>query len=141
MASTCSGDLGFVVAEPGGVAERRAALGKVAQAVDPASDDLAARVPNVADGIDHDERGYDHIPELRRPRTQPRGNHVFEPGGLAARGAAAHAHAPLGEVGGRVVARPICIVGAGPTQRLPSIAEIEDDGRWNDGNRPRIPNL
>src|SRR5882672_11502079 len=129
-----------IAIQPCGVAEWRAAFREVAKTVDAAGNDVPARVPNVADGIHHDERRDDHLPKLGRPRPQPCRNHVFEAGGLAARGSTAHTDAPLGEVGGRGIARAIGIVGAGPTQRLPSIAEIEDDGRWNDGNRPLIPN-
>src|SRR5882762_2509925 len=130
------------------VAERRAAGGQILQAVDELAvrsatrgDELPARVADVADGVHHDQRRDDHITEARRPRPDPRGDHLFDPGRLATRGAATHADAPVRVVGGRVVARLICIVSARPTQRLPSIAEIEDDGRWNDGNRPHIPNL
>src|SRR5882762_11950920 len=130
------------------VAERRAAGGQILQAVDELAvrsatrgDELPARVADVADGVHDDQRRDDHITEARRPRPDPRGDHLFDPGRLATRGAATHADAPVRVVGGRVVARLICIVSARPTQRLPSIAEIEDDGRWNDGNRPHIPNL
>src|SRR6266850_3288996 len=130
-----------IAIQPCGVAEWRAAFREVAKTVDAAGNDVPARVPNVADGIHHDERRDNHLPKLGRPRPQPCRNHVFEAGGLAARGSTAHTDAPLGEVGGRGIARAIGIVGAGPTQRLPSIAKIEDDGRRNDGNRPLIPNL
>src|SRR5436190_2478962 len=130
-----------IAIEPRGVAERRAALGEVAKTVDAAGNDLPARVSHIPDRIHHHQRADDYVAKPRRPGADAGRNHLLDSRSLAARGPATHADSAVRIVGGRVVARAVGVIRARPTQRLPSVAKIEDDGRWNDGNRPLIPNL
>src|SRR6266550_19965 len=130
-----------IAIQPRGVAERRPAFGEVAKTVDATGNDLPARVSHIPDRIDDNQYADNDITELRGPGSDPRRHHLLEARRFAAGSTATHADTPVGVVGAGIVTRAVGIVGARPTQGLPSIAEIEDDGRWHDGNRPLIPNL
>src|SRR5882672_6280536 len=112
-----------IAIQPRRIAQWRAAFGEVAQAVDTAGNDLAARVPHIAHRVHHHQRGDDHVTEPRRPGPDPRRNHLLDSCRLATRGTATHSDSPVRIVGAGIVTGAVGVIGTGPAEGLAGVAE------------------